>query len=509
MAQKTNSANSTSKHTTAEMREWYEKHKSTIENYERIKNGINLIDPKNSVSRTFQTFKRETLRNYMKNPLKNYVKLIELSKFLYLRSNPYRKLIAYNSSMINVNFRTIVPKQDWAVDKTPDEILKNYVQTCKFFNVSDMQAEIYKMCVIAWREDTAFGCIYHNDDGVFILPIPYDICKVDGIYNDGGLSFAVKMSWFDSHQDELEFFGEPFTSMYREYQNDVENGLWQHMPDKYCFCIKVSLDDPTLPLPPYMPLFNSILNLCDTEDLQADKDKASVYKLLAFQLEPDDSGDPDSFKVDPETAVDYYNRACERLPEYVDAIISPMPITPIAFKDDQAADINIVENATKTLYNSSGGAQILNSSTITTTIGWTSALIADEQYGTNTLRAQIRNFFNRWIKFYEKDTNCELVLLPVSPYTKQMYIDQLKSQFTYGVPLRMALGALDGFNELQIMSLANLENNVLKLNSVFIPPVSSNTQSGGGESSEVGQGRPVIENPTELTDEGDASRSKG
>lgn len=507
MAQTKSGANSTSKHTVAEMREWYEKHKSAIEKYEKLQNGLQLINPQKTVNRTFQTFKRETLRTYMKNPLRNYIKLIELSRFLYLRSNPYRKLIAYNSSMINVNYRTVVPKQTWALTQTPEAILNEYIKTCKFFNVSDMQAEIYKMCVIAWREDTAYGCVYHNDDGVFILPIPYDIAKVDGIYNDGGLSYAVNMSWFDSHQDELEFYGEPFAAMYKEYLKDKTNNAWQHMPDKYCFCIKVSLDDPTLPLPPYMPLFNSILNLCDTEDLQATKDAASVYKLLAFELEPDDSPDPDSFTVDVDTAVDYYNRACERLPEYVDAIISPVKINPISFKDDQAADINIIENATKTLYNSSGGAQILNSSTISTTIGWTSALIADEQYGTNTLRAQIQNFFNRWIQFYQK-SNCELVLLPVSPYTKQMYIDQLKSQFTYGVPLRLALGALDGFNEMQMMSLANLENNVLKLNDVFIPPVSSNTQSGG-ESSEVGQGRPTIENPSDLTDEGDSSRSKG
>ena len=507
MAQTKSGATST-KHTTAEMREWYEKHKSAIEKFETIQNGINLIDPKKSINRSYQTFKRETLRNYMKNPLKNFVKLIELSRFLYIRSNPYRKLIAYNSSMINVNYRSIVPKQEWAMERSPEEILKDFYSTCRFFSVSDMQAEIYKMCVIAWREDAAFGCIYHNDDGVFILPIAFDICRIDGIYNDGGLSFAVKMSYFDNNQDVLEFYGEPFVQMYKEYQKDMQNNLWQHMPDKYAFCIKVGLDDPTLPLPPYMPLFNSILNLCDTEDLQADKDKASVYKLLAFELEPDDSDDPDSFTVDVNTAVEYYNKALERLPEYVDAIITPVKVNPISFKDDQAADINIIENATKTLYNSSGGAQILNSSSISTTIGWMSALIADEQYGTNTLRAQIQNFLNRWIKYYQK-TNCELILLPVSPYTKSTYIDQLKSQFTYGMPLRLALGALDGFNELQIMSLANLENNVMRLNDLFVPPQSSNTQAGSGESSEVGQGRPEISNPADLTDEGDASRSKG
>lgn len=507
MAQTKSGASST-KHTTAEIREWYETHKSAIEKFEKIKNGIQLINPMKDNTRTYTIFKRETLRNYMKNPYRYYTKLIELSKFLYLRSNPYRKLIGYNSSMINVNYRSIVPKKEWVDTASPEEVMEDYYTTCRFFGVSDMQAEIYKMCVIAWREDVAFGCVYHNDDGVFILPLPYDICKIEGMYNDGGLSYAVKMSYFDGHLEDIDYYGEPFTTMYNEYLQDRQNNLWQHMPDKYCFCIKVNLDDPIIPLPPYMPLFNSIINLCDTEDLQADKDKASVYKLLSFELETvNGANDPDTFSVDPDTAIDYYNKACDRLPEYVDAIITPVKINPISFKDDQAADINIIENATKTLYNSSGGAQILNSSSISTTIGWMSALIADEQYGTNTLRAQIQNFFNRWIKYYYK-TNCELILLPVSPYTKQTYIDQLKSQFTYGMPLRLALGALDGFSELQLMSLANLENNIMKLNDSFIPPMSANTQSGG-ESSEVGQGRPEVSNPADLTDEGDASRSKG
>ena len=130
MAQiKSGSATSTTKRTTAEMREWYEAHKTAIEKYEQIKNGISLIDPKKDVNRTFTVFKRETLRNYMKNPPKYYSKLIDLSKFLYVRSNPYRKIIHYNSSMVNVNYRSIIPKQDWSVTVDQNTLLKDYYNT--------------------------------------------------------------------------------------------------------------------------------------------------------------------------------------------------------------------------------------------------------------------------------------------------------------------------------------------------------------------------------------------
>lgn len=498
------SANGTSKKTAAEIKEWYEKHKDTIERFEAIQNGKQLINPIKNETRTYTVFNRDTLRTYMKNPASYYKRLVELSKFLYTRSNPYRKLIHYNASMIDITYRAIIPIMDFTKDINQDKVMKDYWNTCKLMNRSNIKAEITKMLVIAWREDTSFGVWYADDTGVFILPLNYDICKVDNIYGDGTLGFSMDMSYFDQRQETLEYWGEPFDAMYREYEKDKTNGRWQHMPDDRAFCLKVNIDDPTLPLPPYVALFNSIINLADTEDLQATKDNASVYKMLSFELEPS-KDNVDEFTVDIETAIDYFNRAVESLPDYVAAVLTPVKINPISFKDDQAADINIIENATKTLYNSSGGAQILNSASISTTIGWTSALIADEQYGTALLRPQVENNINRLVR-EEKTTNCKIKLFPCSPYTKSMYKEEVKSDNQYGIPLRFVLNALNGFSEIETLSMAKLENEFLNLNELFIPPQSANTMSGS--SGEVGQGAPT-KSPTELTDEGDSSRDKG
>ena len=67
----------------AEMREWYETHRAAIENYEKAKDAMGLWDPKKAETRTYSTFNREKLRNYLKNPAQNYKQLIELSRFLY------------------------------------------------------------------------------------------------------------------------------------------------------------------------------------------------------------------------------------------------------------------------------------------------------------------------------------------------------------------------------------------------------------------------------------------
>ena len=478
-----------------QLREWYNTHHSAIENYEKALAGMKLIDPKKTETRSYTVFKRETLREYLKNPARNYKKIIELSKFLYTRSHPYKKLIHYNASMVDVNLRTIVPVMDLTKkSRDKNKILKDYYATCNIMNRSNIKSEIYKMDVIAWREDTAYGVWYSDESGIFILPIPYDYAKVDSVYPDGTFGFAMDMTYFDSRQDELEMYGDPFVRLYNEYRKDTINNRWQHMDDDRAYVIKVNIDDPTLPLPPYLPLFNQIINLADTEDLQADKDEASVYKLLNFFV--DTKGDePDDFTVDIDTAVKYFNLAIEQLPKYVGAFISPLKVEPIAFEKDQAADTN----TTKNLFNSSGGAQILHSLNITTTIGWLSVLISDTEYGSSLIRPQVENNINRLVNF-EKKNSCRIKLLPVSPYLKNMYKESLEKDFQYGVPVKLALNALNGFTEIESISMAKLED-MLGLADLFKPPQSANTQSNSSS------GRPVS-NPEDLSDEGDESRDK-
>lgn len=499
MATKSKSAKSGT--SAAELKSWYDLHHSAIENYEKAQNALSLIDVKKTETRTYTVFNREKLRRYMKNPAANYKELIELSKFLYTRSHPYKKLIHYNASMVDVNLRTIVPIMDMTKkSKDKSKVMKDYWATCNIMERSNIQAEISKMNIIAWREDTAYGVWYSDDSGTFILPISYKYAKVDTIYPDGTLGFAMDMTFFDQKPELLDMWGEPFVHLYDAYQKDKINGRWQHMDDDKAYVVKINIDDPTMPLPPYVPLFNSIINLADTEDLQADKDEASVYKLLHFRVEP--KGDePDDFTVDIDTAIDYFNKACEELPKYVGAFISPVKVEPISFEKDQAADVNIIENATKNLYNSSGGAQILNSLNISTTIGWLSVLISDTEYGSRLVRPQVENNINRLVNF-EKKNSCRIKLLPISPYTKNLYKEGIVKDFQYGVPLKLVVNTLNGFTEVETVSMAKLEG-YLGLTDLFQPPRSANTQSGKEA------GRPEVTNPEDLSDEGDASRDKG
>lgn len=494
----TTSANGTSqKRTAAEIKAWYEQHKTSIEKFEKMQNGLQLINPNKTQTRSYTIFSLETLRRYMKNPAAYYKNIIELSNFLYTRSHSYRKLINYNASMIDVNYRAIIPISDFTKKTNKKELLNDFYEVCSIMQPMSWQSEVYKMNIISWLDDTSYGIIYTDDTGVFILPIDYKYAKVDGVFTDSSLSFAIDMSYYDNRQDELEMLGEPLTGMYKEYLKDKINNKWVSVPEKYSYCTKINLNDVTLPLPSYLPIFTQALRLASLEDIQSIKDESSIYKLLSFELETN-GDEPDSFTVDVDTAIDYFNKAVESLPDYVAAVLTPVKINPITFQSEDQHDMNVIDDGIKNLYSSANGAQILYSSNISNGTAWEGAMIADEKYATSLLRPQIQIIMNRWLR-YQTKANCTIKLLPVSEYSKRNYKEGLVKDFQYGLPLRLALNTLNGFNEIETISMARLENDVLGLNNIFLPPQSANTMAGEA-------GRPKVDNPSNLSPEGEATR---
>lgn len=488
----------------AEIREWYNKNKSKIEKFERVQASLQLLDyTKSSTSRSFNTFSKETLRTYMRNPLSNYRNLRNLSRFLYYRSSAYRRLIWFNATMIDLNARSVIPLIDITQGGDSNAVLQSYYETLMVLEKMNLPLEFLKAYLTAWREDVFFGCAYYDEkDGYFILPLDPDYCKISGTYFTGDFSFVMDMTYFRNNQTLLEYWGDPFQSMYRAYESDTVNGRWQPMPDENCVCLKVNVDDYEIPLPPYLGLFNSIINLTDLEDIQAIADEQQIYKLITATIPTiDGSKDPDDFSVDPNTAIDYFNRMLESLPEYVDAVISPIPLSEISFPDDQATDTNKVEKATETLFNTSGGAQILNSSSISGTTAWNGAIKADQEYGISSLLPQTQAYLNRFVSYFTSNP-AKIKLHEVTAYTKDSFKENVLKDAQYGLPTKLLINSLNGFSELETISMSFLEG-ALGIPEMFVPLSSSYTQSGSDKES-GGQEK----TDDDLTDEGEASRDK-
>lgn len=484
-------------HTATDMRDWYEKNKKRIDNFASAENALKqLRDVTQTTTKTVQAFSKDSLRSYLQNIGNNEKNLRNLSRYLYYRCHAYYRLVMYNANMFCLDARSVIPDFNIAEGGDSDAMLQSYQDTLDILDRLNLQYEFLKMYAICFREDVAYGCAYYDETGFFILPLDSDYCKISGAYYTGDFSFCMDMSYFRSKQTLLEMYGEPFTSMYQAYQNDTQNGRWQPMPDEYAVCLKARAEDWDTVLPVFSGLLAGIINLIDLDDIQAIVDEQQIYKMIWLEMETLSNADmPDEWKVDPDIMIQYFNRMIsDALPDYISAALVPGKLDTISFDYDQANDTNKISKATETLFNSSGGAQILNSSTISGTTAFEAAIKADTELAISMLLPQTQGWVNRFLS-YQVSSPAKVKFFEVSVYTKDAFKKSMLESAQYGLPTKLAYNTLNGFSEKETLALNFLEENILKISEKFKPLQSSYTQSA----SDVG--RPAEDDVTDAADE--------
>lgn len=466
-----------------------------------------LVDSSDSFTRTSNYYTKQKLRDFLRYPTRHSKDLRDLSRYLYYRSQVYRRLIQYNASMINLNYRSVVPLIDPMKEVNQEEQLKSFANTSRVLESMNLSLEFYKAYTIAWREDVFYGCAYHDKTGFFILPLDPDFCKITGIFKSGDLAFEMDMSYFDSRSKQLQMWGDPFVSMYRKYKSTMDK--WQPLPDKNTVCLKVNIDDWELPLPPYMGLFDNLINLEDLADIMAIAERQQIDKMIVAEVPLKKNSDAvDDFAVDLNTAIAYYNKMIKNLPDYVSSIITPIPLDTIKFDRDQATDVSKLENATKSILTISGGIQTLCPPEGTT--AYTAAIRSDEEYAISSLLPQTESIINRLIA-YQISHPAKVKLLEVTRYTKDEYKAQLIKDMNYGAPHILTLSSLAGFSEIETISMAHLQKAV-DVETLFKPLQTAATQSNKNQPEQSSDskepGRPEHGVGEKISDEGEKSVDK-
>lgn len=510
MATKTNSANGTSNRPSAdEMRNWYEKNKHSLEMYAKAQDALfNLREiSKNKKYKSIETISKEDLRQYLENPTNYEIQLRNISWYLITRSQIYYRLIKYYSNMFRLDARSVIPPFSLTEENDKDSILESYQSTLQILEKMNLQYEFLKVYCNCLIQDVFYSVVYFDEKSdqktsMFFLPLPADYCRIQGIFPNGNFAFAMDMSYFKRNKELLEIWGEPFTSMQKEYE---KTGVkYVLCPQEYSVCFKFRAEDTEMILPPFAGLFSALLGLQELEDIQAIASEQEIYKLLVATIPLISGADnPDEFAVNPQLAVDYFNKLVDALPNYTDAVITPIPIDYVSFNNDTvASDVTKVQNATKTVLNTAGGSQVLNSATINNSSSAEAALKLDTEFAISSLLPQTEMWVNYFISLYVNNAS-RVKFFEVSTYTAKQFRQELLENASNGLPNKLAIASMSGFSELDTLSLNFLEETCLNLSDKLIPLSSSFTQTGNDK------GGGQEKDADELSDEGMKSRDSG
>lgn len=309
---------STPKQPTAnEMREWYEKNKSRLERYEDATSAITSLRDiqKSKTYTTISNYSKEDVKDYIKNISSSEASLRSLSRYLYYRSEIYYRLCKYYANQIDLSIRNIVPPFIISDNNDVKSTLQKYQETVDVVDTLGLNYEFRKAASITLREDTFYGCAYYTEgQGMFILPLDPSYMRIAGVFPDGSFACAMDMSYFKRNSELLEYWGEPFNTMWNTYQSTNEK--YQLIPEEYNVCIKFRSEDWETIVPVLTPIFLSLIDLMDASDYQAVQQAANIYKLVWLEMKTM-GNDVDDWAVNPDIMIQYFNRMLEEaLPPY-------------------------------------------------------------------------------------------------------------------------------------------------------------------------------------------------
>ena len=282
--------------------------------------------------------------------------IIRLSRYMYLKSGYYKRLIDYFSNMAIINWTIDTEiKQDKMFSIKPKTYRKNYINytaQVNKFKLDNRVTDIFKRLFI---DDACFGFVTENDIDASLFILDPSLCKIEKLVNGSVYQFSINRSLIDNNiyntlPEELQII------INQSKETSLDNRVM--IPYKNSFCIKYN-EDFTYLYPPFFGLISELLNIEDIKDLVKAKSEADAYKLIYFKIP---TNDDDQISMGDELISKFVEMACSILPERFGVIPSPMDLQLIESKSTVNDDTNKVEQGVENFYGEAGVSKALISS---------------------------------------------------------------------------------------------------------------------------------------------------
>lgn len=444
-------------------------------------------------SRTFSTYERATIEQWLESPTSNEKNLRNASIFLYQTNTRYSNLLHYYAE-VPCWLYTVTPV-NYNPEKVKKEAFKKqYQKTCNIIESMNLQKAMQEVVVVALREGAYYGAIWGGDGNSFILQkLNPDNCYITSISDGGVFQFAYDMSKIKA-EDLPTYYPPAFTTMYNEYQKS--GNQYQPVPPEVGFCVK---GDPSIveySLPNFSALLPSLYSIKNVEDLTETASELSNYKLISALLPTDENGIP---TMDYKTAMQYYSHIAGNVGERVGVAISPFKLTSYNFEQSgTTSQVDNVARANENFFAAAGTSALLHGASNSTS-GVTKLSIKVDEAIAFGLMNQCGAAINRFLKTQSGTIKFKVNFLPVSIFNKEEMINSYKGAMNYGVGI-LQYAACVGIPQHDLLGQSYIEDEVLDLGNVFKPMQTASTQSS---SDDAKGGRPEIK---DISDEGEETR---
>lgn len=416
----------------------------------------------------------------------------EISQYFYRTSGIYARACNYYANLY---------RYDWYIHaKLYDESEKTKKEALVAFDKNLVYLD--KTCVKKVCGDIALkviinGCYYGyrvpDDNGhrVLIQELPPDYCR--NVYNVGDApAVEFNMKFFDDkfadpvyRMKVLKMFPKEFQKGYMLYkQNKLvdtnEIGIkrfdsgWYLLDPEYAFKFNLNSQD----IPVFINAIPAILDLDAAQDLDRRRQMQQLQKIIVQTLPLDKNGD---LIFDIEEARDIHQNAMEMIGQRsvgVDVLTTFTGVEAINLSDkNTTATQDDLAKGERAVYNEMGiTSNVFNADG---NIATSTSILQDESTMRDLL-LQFQQFFDKIIEgrnAKKKKYVFKFEMLETTQHNYQTLSKIYKEQAQLGSGSRLLSQIALGHSQSSIINTAYFENEVLCLNDIMIPPLSSNTMS--------------------------------
>lgn len=479
----------------------------TMKQYAKaVEDVLKLVDLTSNSTKVWTVFSKETLRSYLQNPYasSSQASLRNLAKFLYTLSFPLRRIVNYFASLPDFSAYKINLDFSLVEDNDEESLLQDYEDACRFVRKMNLELNMFKLLVTAWREGIVYFQPYQDDDGtMYLMPLDSQYCKVASVGYNGLLHVAFDFSFFrGTNAFYLDVWDKEYKQKYNKFERD-SSLKWQELDTARAF--KIDLADIDLVISPFASLFEGLIDLIDLQALVAVKDSLDIYKLLVMKIPLLNSSNPDDLALNLNLAKKFFALAQESLPQEIGLILSPgMDVDSISFDKNATSDTNAIADSYQNLMEQTGISQIFDSSRLTGASSVKMSMLSDALMATRGIMKQIEAFVNERILMQFPNSMAYIKFIDTTIYTKEERINQIEKAASLGLSVKQEYMMLLGYDPIEMIASDWIETKLGLAVTKFIHPlVSSHTQGAGSDTG----GAPTKDDGS-LTDSGAETKDK-
>ena len=478
--------------------------RAQVLNFDKLRE-LMLQNVSKSSNKTYTQYTKELIKQYIQSPYANIDNIREVSRFLSRVSMIYKKILEYYATM-PLFYYNVTYISDFTKETDKSKMLKSYQSLLKRLQQINMKKEFSSVISTAIRDGACFGFIYdYEEDGMFISYLDPKYCKINGKTSEGQWVISFDATYFDTGNNKEFIYGinndgdgvwdDAFIQGYTDYKSLGRDYRWFTLPPEKTLCIIAGNEDEfDVPLPYFTPLFISLLDLIDLEQIIMSKTELENYVLLVSKIPLiNGSNDVDDFAVSLDLVQAMQEMIDSAVPDLIGTAYAPFDIDKITFeKSNSSEDTDALAQSMTNLFSNGGMSQLVVSGGASrNSVGLKHAIQNDE-----SLAFKFLDRLESWMKTYIKWNITEDFIFKfhrVSYFSSKEYSDMMKEAATLGGSAMDYLTSL-GKTPYEAYNSLMMEKS-LDIKSMMIPLSTSYTQTNNTT------GAPTVSDD-ELSDEG-------